>query len=204
MLGNKLFGTYTPIKSPVHSCPLWSKALFLLTLSLLLMFTRSWQIGLAAFFLVLALGTVAKIPLSSWPASLKPMMPLLLILSIYYLWAQQIAAGSAVLLTMLTLVAASRILLSTTPIPHIIDGFVRLCGPLKSLGISPERIGLMIALMIRSIPVIMNEYTLIQEAHRARGLTPWPHKMLIPLVIATVAYAQETGDALAARGLDQS
>lgn len=203
MLGNQLFGAYSPGTSIVHKSPLWLKMGFILAVSITLVATRSWLVALLSFGVVVLLGKFAGLALTSWGESLKPMMPLLVILAFYYLFMRQYDQGANILLTMITMVAASKVLLTTTPIPRLIDGFVWMCTPLKIFGLSAEKVGLSIALMIRSIPVIMNEYTLIQQAHQARGLKTWPHKMLIPLVIATVAYAQETGDALAARGLDQ-
>lgn len=203
MLGTQLFGAYSPGNSLIHRAPLWLKMGSILALSVLLIATKNWLIALVCLIAVVLLGRIANLPVRSWLDTLRPMLPLLVILAIYYLVVGQYIQGANVLLTMMTMVAASKVLLTTTPIPVLIDGFVWLCTPLKYLGLSPEKIGLSIALMIRSIPVIMNEYTLIKQAHQARGLKTWPHQLLIPLVIATVAYAQETGDALAARGLDQ-
>ena len=63
--------------------------------------------------------------------------------------------------------------------------------------------GLALALMVRSIPVIMDSWQLILAAVAARGIKVAQFRLFISLVIATVAYAHETGDALAARGLDR-
>lgn len=201
-LANQLFGTYQPLNTPVHRAPLWSKGSFILLLGLYLAATSHWGFGLAALTLVLALGALAEIPWRSWGKALLSLFWLLLILTAYYLVSNKIAAGADVILTLLTMIAASRVLLWSTPLPVLIDGFIWLCTPLKWVGGSPERVGLALALMVRSIPVIMDSWNLIQAAVAARGIKVAPFRLFIPLVIATVAYAQETGDALAARGLD--
>lgn len=202
-LANQLFGTYQPLNTPVHRAPLWAKGSFILLLGLYLAATTHWGFGLAALTLVLALGALAKVPWRSWGQALVSLIWLLLILTVYYLISKKIAAGADVLLTLLTMIAASKVLLWSTPLPVLIDGFIWLCTPLKWMGGSPERVGLALALMVRSIPVIMESWQLIQAAVAARGIKVAQFRLFIPLVIATVAYAHETGDALAARGLDR-
>ncbi|WP_421084056.1 energy-coupling factor transporter transmembrane component T family protein [Rothia nasimurium] len=197
-----LFGTYQPLTTPIHRCPLWLKGLTLVALGLLLAFTTHWMYGTASLVTVLALGTLAQIPPTTWVKTFISLAWLILILAIYYTLARKIQAGADVLLTLLTMICASKVLLWSTPMPAIIDGFARLCGPLRWLGISPDRIGLALALMIRSIPAIMDRWLLINQAVTARGLKVSPFRLMIPLVISTVSYAQDTGDALAARGLD--
>lgn len=201
-IANQLFGTYQPLNTPVHRAPLWAKGVFILVLGMYLAVTNHWAFGLVALVLVLALGALAKIPGGTWLQALTSLTWLLVILSVYYLVSGKIVSGADVLLTLLTMIAVSKVLLWSTPLPVLIDGFIWLCAPLKWVGGSPERVGLALALMVRSIPVIMDSWRLIQAAVVARGVKVAQFRLFIPLVIATVAYAHETGDALAARGLD--
>lgn len=199
---NPLFGNYQPLNTPVHSCPLWAKGLAVLALTLALALTSSWLVSLLCLALVLALGTLARIPWRVWARSLRALWLLLLILGAYYLLADRLALGADVLLTLLTMIAASRVLLWSTPMPVLMDGFVVLCRPLAWVGGSPERVGLALALMVRSIPVLMDSWGDLKAAADARGIRIPAWRLFTPLVVAAVAYAQETGDALAARGLD--
>ena len=128
---------------------------------------------------------------------------LLAILTAYYLFSGKVETGADVLLTLLTMIFASKILLWSTPMPVIIDGFIWLCTPLRWVGGSPETVGLALALMVRSIPVIMDQWNALTVAVIARGVRVSSFRLFTPLVIATVAYAHETGDALVARGLDR-
>ncbi|HET7414781.1 MAG TPA: hypothetical protein VFI97_03695, partial [Arthrobacter sp.] len=43
----------------------------------------------------------------------------------------------------------------------------------------------------------------VRDAAKARGLERNPRALLVPVVINAVAYAKQTGDALAARGLGE-
>ncbi|WP_237202699.1 energy-coupling factor transporter transmembrane component T family protein [Rothia endophytica] len=202
-LTNNLFGTYTPLDSPLHRLTLKYKGAFILLLALLLAMTQHWGVGLGALALVLTLGFCARIPLSHWWQAVRSLWLLLAILTVYYLFSGKVDTGADVLLTLLTMIFASKVLLWSTPMPVIIDGFIWLCAPLRWVGGNPETVGLALALMVRSIPVIMDQWNALTVAVAARGVRINSFRLFTPLVIATVAYAQETGDALAARGLDR-
>lgn len=201
-LTNHLFGTYTPLDTPVHRLPLGAKGLLIFVLALILAATGHWLVGAGALLAVLGAGALARIPLRNWWASVRSLGLLLVILSAYYLVTGKVATGADVLLTLLSMIFASKVLLWSTPMPVIIDGFIWLCAPLRYVGASPEKIGLALALMVRSIPVLMDNWNALVAAVAARGIRVSSFRLFIPLVISTVAYAQETGDALAARGLD--
>lgn len=102
-----------------------------------------------------------------------------------------------------TLVAlyASRIILITTPMPVLIDALVAAMTPLKRLGASPERFGLAVAVLVRSIPYVIASFGEVRDAARARGVDRNPLASVTPVVVQAVAYARTTGDALMARGL---
>ena len=87
-------------------------------------------------------------------------------------------------------------------LPELLDGVVWLCTPVRLVGADPERIGLAVSLMLRSIPFIVGSVGELRDAVRARGLRPGPVRLVTPAVISTVAYAHRTGEALAARGID--
>lgn len=128
---------------------------------------------------------------------------LIILLGLYYVFWGTWQIAVDVMCTMLGAVLISRILLTTTPLPLLLDGIIWLLTPLKLLGLSPKRIGLMLALVIRSIPAIMDSWGALQHAAHARGLpkrSAW--RLLVPLVVQTVGYAQITGDVLTARGLE--
>lgn len=201
-VAHHLFGTYQPLETPVHRTPLGIKALSLLLLTALLTLTSQWSIAAAVLVIVIALGTLAQIPAMTWVRALRSLAWLLGFLLLYYWYTGTLARGTDTLLGLLSLLFASKVLLWSTPLPVIIDGFIWLCAPLRYIGGSPQRIGLALALMIRSIPAIIDSWSALHESVTARGLKVSRFRLFIPLVISTVAYAHDTGDALAARGLD--
>ena len=55
--------------------------------------------------------------------------------------------------------------------------------PLRRFGVDPERVGLVLALAIRTVPVMTELARQVQEARIARGLSRSPRALAVPLVI---------------------
>nr|NLI49967.1 energy-coupling factor transporter transmembrane protein EcfT [Propionibacterium sp.] len=112
--------------------------------------------------------------------------------------------GVTLVAGMLTALYGARLLLLTTPLPVLIDALVRAARPLRRLGLDPERFGLAVAIMVRSVPFVAGAFGEVRDAARARGLDRHPLALAAPVVIQAVAYARATGEALAARGFGES
>ena len=158
-----------------------------------------------ALLLVLLAAAAARIGPRAWWHSLRPASWILGLLAAYHLLLRRDPAMAAeVLLTVVTALLATRVLLETTPLPELLDGLVRLLSPLRLMGADPERIGLAIQIMLRSIPFLTGVLDDLRDAAAARGTRLGPVGLAAPLVISAVAHGQRTGEALAARGLDSS
>lgn len=96
---------------------------------------------------------------------------------------------------------ASAVSASTSP-GDLLDSLVRVLGPLRRVGVRPDRVGLALALAIAAIPTVFGLAMETDAAARARGLQWSLRARVVPFVLRTVAYAQVLGDALAARGVD--
>lgn len=104
--------------------------------------------------------------------------------------------------TILLLVLAAGLVTLTTTTTALTDVVVRLLGPFRRFGVDPERIGLLLALSIRAVPVVLGLAEQIRDAQRARGLTASPRAFAVPLLVRALRHAQQLGEALTARGLD--
>jgi biotin transport system permease protein len=100
-------------------------------------------------------------------------------------------------------VYASRMLTISTPESVLIDALISAASFLRVFRVKPEKVGLAISIMIKSIPMLLDLFTGIQQAAMARGRGRNLAAIVTPFVVRTVAYAQETGAALAARGLGE-
>lgn len=201
--GTLLVGFYQPLNTPVHRAPLWLKGTLFFGLFIVLAVT-GWQVALVALAAATLCALWAGVSASQLWLVVRTLALLLLIMAAYYVLTSQYASGADAIATMLTAFYASRTLLVSTPLPVLIDGFVRLCSPLRFVGLSPERLGLLIALMIRSIPALVDRWGALQRAAVTRDLPRRMYwRLLIPWVVQAVDYATATARALRARRVDE-
>lgn len=74
--------------------------------------------------------------------------------------------------------------------------------PLVRLGLKPETVSLAFVLTMNAIPMILKFLNQTKEAQTARGVKPTPVRMTIPLLVASLKYADEFAEALTARGVE--
>lgn len=112
-----------------------------------------------------------------------------------WLHAYEIVGG------LLALILAASAFTASTVVDEMLDTITWALGPLRRVGAKPESVALAFSLTITSIPVILGVARETQSAAKARGLERHPRALLVPFALRTVAHAQLTGEALAARGL---
>ncbi|MCQ1953426.1 energy-coupling factor transporter transmembrane component T [Arthrobacter sp. zg-Y238] len=199
---NDLLGAYRPGTSEVHAAPLGVKAGVLVVLSVAVLVLRSPVVLAVATVLVLAAYACARLLREVW-VPLKLMWPVLVLLGVFQWWASGVLAALLVTGSIAVCVVAARLLTLTTAPQVLLDGLVSLARPLRPFGADPERFGLTLALMLRSIPFLLGSARDVRESAMARGLERNPRALTVPVVIRAVAYARQTGDALAARGIGE-
>ncbi|MEX5301441.1 energy-coupling factor transporter transmembrane component T family protein [Kocuria sabuli] len=200
--GPDLFGSYSPGTSLLHRAPLWGKGAGIVVVTVVVVLAPAWPVPAVLTAALLAAGTAAGVGAREWWRGLAPALPVLVLLAVYHVLTAGPGQAADVVGTIVVFLVLTRVLMHTTPLAVLLDGVVRLCTPVRLVGADPERIGLAISLMLRSIPFIVGAVGELRDAVRARGLRPNPVLLVTPAVISTVAYAERTGQALAARGFD--
>lgn len=207
----ELFGVHRPQRNWLHRLPVGAKGvgLLLLSVALILPWQRwipgiehPWPVPLMCLAVVMVLGATGGVGPRSWWGTIRPALLIFALLAGYHVLVGTPHRGAGVLLTVLAAMLATRVLLQTTPQADLLDALVRLLGPLRVVGVNPERVGLAIQIMLRAIPYLLGVVSDIRSAAAARGIRMGPVRAATPAVIAAVAHAQRTGEALAARGLD--
>jgi biotin transport system permease protein len=158
-------------------------------------------LGIAAAVVLLGYVVARVPPRVAW-AQLRPLRWVVVVLGVAQLVFGGWRLAVAVVGALVVLVAAAALLTLTTRVSALIDTFVWLARPLRPLGVDPERLGLLAALAVRTVPVIARIRDDAVQARRARGLERSPRALLVPLVVRTVRHADLLGEALAARGVD--
>lgn len=195
-----LFQTHVPGTSLVHRAPFAVKLLFVLAVAATTFLAGEWTQALAVLAVVLLVHAASGVGWRALARSLRPLLPLLVVLAAFQWWSRDLAYAARVVLGILASFVAAGIVTATTPMERIIDAVVVGARPLRRW-VDPETVGLTVAIMLRSIPWITGAFGDVRESARARGLERSPRALLLPVVVHTVAYARSTGDALVARGL---
>lgn len=200
-----MIGLYQPGTSLLHRIPAGPKLLLLAVAVFAVIWLREpWHIGIA---ILITSGLYAASGIS-WRAAISQLAPLRWIIPI--LLAFQLVLGSwqnAVMTTgsLLVNVALAALLTLTTRVSAILDVAQRVLHPLRRFGVDPDRVGLMLALTIRCIPMVAGIVREVSDARKARGITGIRGSMMAlaaPAVVRALRSADAMGEALTARGVD--
>lgn len=195
-------GLYRPGTSLLHRSPAGSKLLVLMAAGIGSIFIDTPMQTAIALVVVLLGYLVARLPARVLGTSIRPMLWILVPLAVF----QTIVVGwqRAVVITgvILALVLLANLVTLTTKTTSLIDVVVRICGPLRVVGVNPERVGLLLNLAIRGVPLMVELVGQISEAQQARGQRISVRAIAVPFVVGALRRADELGDALAARGFD--
>ena len=90
----------------------------------------------------------------------------------------------------------------TTRVTDILDVCQRALRPLARFGVEPDRVGLVLAMTIRCIPLLVGILDQVSQARKARGVGFSVVALVVPTVVRALRSADAMGDALVARGVD--
>ena len=198
---------YVPRASPVHRTPAGWKLLGLAGLSVLVFAVPTLPVvGCAlAGVLVLGLGP-ARLPVAVLARQARAVAWWLVALFVLHALVTDVRTGALTVLRLLALVLAAALVTATTRVTEMVAVVERVCGPLRWVGVRPARIGLVIAMALRFIPLISERADRIREAQAARGGTVRGLRGLtttvVPLLVQVLQLAHTVSEALDARGAD--
>ncbi|HKU30679.1 MAG TPA: energy-coupling factor transporter transmembrane component T [Arthrobacter sp.] len=190
--------------SVVHRTPLWLKFLLVAACGLASFLIVDWLVSAVVLAIMCALFLLSGAGLRRLIRAVWLVTPLLAAVGAFQWWQLGGPVAARIVLNVLVCVVAASVLTATTPVQALLDGVVALSKPFRRFGADPERFALTIAIMLRSIPFIAGAFSDVRDSARARGLERNPRALVLPVFITTVAYARQTGDALAARGLGEA
>jgi len=199
----RLLGGYLPGGSWLHRIGVAWKYLLFLLLTL-----PALALGRPAISMCCLLASIILLGSSGLP--MRRTLPLswgvvllLVLLAGHHLLTGRPGLAVAVPSGILTALYLSRMLTMTTSAPDIVEALARLVRPLSRVGLSGERFGLAVGLMLRSVDYLGDAVADLRQAGAARGLRRLPTSAAASVVIGAVGYAQRTGEALAARGIGE-
>ena len=217
-------GRYVPAHSVLHRLDPRTKLICGMALMVSVFFIRT-PLQLAFGWLVaLALVRLSHIPTDKVLASIRPIIVVLMALSVFNLvlvttgdtlvslgplrittdglWA----AVNYSLRLVVAVIAAELILMTTTP-TQLTDAFDALLAPISRIGLPGHEIAMVFSLMLRFIPTIADEAQAILDAQTARGGALAEGSLvrrvraIVPVVVALLASSLRHANGLS-RALD--
>ncbi|MFG1797695.1 energy-coupling factor transporter transmembrane component T family protein [Nocardia sp. NPDC049149] len=198
-----MIGLYRPGNSLLHRMPAGAKLLLLIAaiVAATVFVQTPAQVGVVGIA-VAGLFAVARIPWRVAVAQLRPVVWMLVIIAAFQVWLTSPARAFVVCGVLLVSVALAALVTLTTRVTDLLDTVTRSLGPLRRIGVDPERVGLLLALAIRCVPLLAGIVHEVAEARRARGLDWSMTALVTPVLVRALRTADAMGDALAARGVD--
>lgn len=198
-----MIGLYHPGHSILHRLPAWIKLpLLLVSIVAATVWLRTPTQVLIAAVAVGALFAVARIPWRTALAQLRPVLWMLLVIAVFQVLITSPERAVVVCGVLLISVAAAALVTLTTRVGDMLDAVTRALGPLRRFGVDPDRLGLLLALAIRCVPLLAGIVHEVAEARRARGLEWSMTALVTPVLVRALRTADAMGDALVARGVD--
>ncbi|SDC99593.1 energy-coupling factor transporter transmembrane component T family protein [Rhodococcus tukisamuensis] len=196
-------GLYHPAGLVLHRLPAGAKLAGLLValVAVTAAVREPWHLAPAAAVLIAAYA-VARIPVRVALSQLRPVLWMLLFVGAFQVvftgWRRALVVCGVLLLS----VAAAALVTLTTRVIDMLDAVQRLLAPLRRFGVNPDRVGLVLAMTLRCIPLLAGLVSDVTEARKARGLGFSLRALAVPVVIGALRTADAMGEALAARGVD--
>lgn len=195
-------GLYVPGDSPVHRARAGVKLVAMVVAGIGSVFLdHAWQVPVALAVVLLGYA-VAGLEPRVVAGQLRPLLWIGLVTAGFHVVVTGWERAVVVVGVLAVLVLLAALVTLTTRTTDLVDAVVVACRPLRVLRVDPERVGLVIALGIRCVPVVTGLAGDVRDAQRARGLTASPRAFAVPLIVRSLRHADALGEALAARGMD--
>ena len=197
-----LTSTYLPGDTLVHRAPAGLKLGLLGAGLLLLTVLHSPAAVAAGAAVVLVVAALARVAPRYLAAQVRPLLWVLVPVAALQVWLAGPVEAAVVAGGLVVAVAAAGLVTLTTRTEALLDALVTALGPLRRVGVDPDRVGLVLALAVRSVPVLAGIAGEVQQARAARGAERSLRAFAVPFVIRSLRHADRLGEALEARGVD--
>lgn len=198
---NPVLGAYRPGTSVLHRLRPGAKLLGLFALGVAVVIVPGWPAAVIALGLGLALALVSGMGIRGVRTAVRGFAIIAVLVFAFQTWQHGWERGLEVVADLFALILAASAVTASTATDDMLDTLMWTLGPLRPLGVSPERVALAFSLAIRAIPLAIEVARETRAAARARGLERNLRAYVTPLVLRMVVHARHTGEALHARGL---
>jgi biotin transport system permease protein len=157
--------------------------------------------ALAGLCAAVAVGyAVARVPVRRVWRLLRGAVPLVaLVFAVQALLLGPLPATTAALRLAVAIGVATLFTL-TTRVDAVVGAVERGLGPLRRVGVRPERVGLLVGLTVAAVGTLAGIAADVRAAAKARGAERSVVAFAAPFLVRTLRHADRLGEALTARG----
>jgi biotin transport system permease protein len=196
-----VIAAYSPGDSLVHRAPALLKLALLAAFVTAIALQHSPFVLAGASVVVFALVLLARVPLIALWRQLVPLFWILALAVPLQLLIAGWELAVTVALRLLLAVALAALYTLTTPVAETLDAMQLVLRPFRRW-VDPDRVGLVLALAIRCIPLLGEIVAEVVEARKARGGEGSIRAIAVPVIVRALRTADQLGEALMARGVD--
>ncbi|MCR8645274.1 energy-coupling factor transporter transmembrane protein EcfT [Paenibacillus sp. N1-5-1-14] len=222
-----IIGRFINTASWVHHLDPRAKMTAMMIYAASVILIDTWQGLLWLAIISLAVMISTKIPLKLFMRGIKPLAPLIIFMMLFqfffikegellfswgfiHVYDQGITRGMLAAGRMILFVTFTAILTFTTTPIKLTQGLEGILRPFTIIGVSPQKIALMISIALRFIPTILDEAQKIVKAQASRGADmkelPWKDKgkmaisLLVPVMVSAFKRAEDLLYSMESRG----
>jgi biotin transport system permease protein len=198
-----MLSLYRPGTGWLHRAPAGPKALIIMLLVLVVsLLPSNWStvgIAVALPFVCYAVSGLGWLEFFRQVVALRWVITIALVVQVIFLPFDAAIANTS---RILAAILIANLVVLTTRLAALLDAVERGLRPLRRLGVDPERVALVLALGITTIPMLGLLASGVREAQRARGVRTSFIGFTIPFLVVALKHADELGEALTARGIE--
>ena len=196
-------GLYRPGSSVLHRASAGQKLIALFVLALAASVPPPSVVLLGSLSaVVIALYLLAGLGLGELGRQVVMVRWLILLVTVTGLLFLPLEVALANVTRMVLVIVLAGLVTLTTRTSDLLDAFEVALSPLRRLGVNPQRVSLVLALSIRTVPVIAGFAQQLRDAQRSRGGRMSIRAFVVPLLVLSLRHSDDLADALVARGAD--
>jgi biotin transport system permease protein len=196
-----MIGVFHPGTSLVHRTPALVKLGLLAVLVTVIALQSSLMVLGGASVLVIGLFLIAGVPFGLIWRQLVPIVWVLAFTVPVQVFFGGWEAAAVTAVRLMLAVALAAIYTLTTPVIATLDAVQALLRPFRRW-VDGDRVGLVLALTIRCVPLLAELVREVLEARKARGAEGSILALAVPVIVRALRTAEHLGEALTARGFD--
>lgn len=185
----------------LHRIPAGIKLMAVAGVSVLVLSVDRWQplafVFVATCLLVASLGTAGIERVKS----LRSLLPLIMGIGVLHAVVASVDAALLSVLRIMVMVMLADLVTVTTPMQDMMRAIQPLLMPLRGVGISPKRLSLAVALVIRFIPVLIAQWQAQRDAWCSRSDRKPRLQLLVPFISLALRRTDRIAESVAARSI---